>query len=186
MNIFVKKLWEEETGFQYSKIAEDAALKLSSSILNVDYWVDDTPGFNPKWDGKLGESYVEVKYSASQRSDKTIFIETNRGYGPPSALLLSRSDYYLMIHPGWSNDIGAVGKVKLFQTADLLNIMNDFEIVPHYDVKGFFMPNKYDRIKDIWLGDVRFNEKERSFDMSRFIKTNRYVNWELQKRKIKL
>ena len=161
-------------GFAKSKLAEEALLKLISKKRGVSYSVDLTEGKNTDWDGTLGRSHVEVKFSAKvYKGDNRLsnYFETNYKSGAPSALLLSKADKYITVTPGWSNKYSMLtGKVRMWNRADLLNVMHQFPIVKDdYGASGFYIPNKSSIITHDWVGDVFFDQQQYSYDLSKWI-----------------
>lgn len=164
----------DEGGFDKSKLAEDAILKLIASKKRCSYEVDLTEGKNTDWDGKLGDEYVEVKFSAKTfKGDNRLgnFFETHYKSGKPSALLLTKATKYITITPGWSNKYQMLtGKVRMWKVSDLIAASNVFEkVIFDYDEYGFFIPNKCDSFKHEWIGDIFFDQKNMSYDTSKWI-----------------
>jgi uncharacterized protein (DUF433 family) len=163
-----------EGGFQKSKLAEEAILKLIAKRKRCSYEVDLTEGKNTDWDGKLGDDYVEVKFSAKTfKGEQRLsnFFETHYKSGSPSALLLTKASKYITITPGWSNKHAMLtGKVRIWNVADLIRASNVFEkVVFDYGELGFFIPNKCDLFPHDWVGDVFFDQAKVSYDISKWI-----------------
>lgn len=165
----------DEGGFQKSKQAEKGVLSLIGRTRKKQYWVDESPGKNTDWDGKLGEDYVEIKFSAKTFSNTPYylgnFFETHYKSGEPSALLLTKATKYITITPGWSNKYNSLtGKVRMWEVSDLLHASETFPIVEYdYGEYGFYIPNKCDNVKHVWLGDVEFDQQKCIYDVSKWI-----------------
>lgn len=161
-------------GFELSKKAEEALLKLVAGKLDVLYEVDTSKGKNPRYDGWLGGKKVEIKFSAKMFGDElrfANFFETHYKCGKPSALLLTQSLYYLTCTPGWSsNNKKVVGKIRLWKVEDLLKGLIKYPIVKFdYGEYGFYVPNKSDFVPHRWLGDVDCNIDNQEYNLEKFI-----------------
>lgn len=160
-------------GFQKSKQAESALLKLVSHKKRIGFSVDVTEGKNTDWDGTLGNDHVEIKFSAKVfKGDKRFsnFFETHYKNGKPSALLLTKADKYITVSPGWSNRKQMItGKVRIWEVSDLLKAMEHFPLEEFdYGEKGFYIPNKTDIIQHEWVGDVFFDQANCTYDLSKW------------------
>lgn len=161
-------------GFQKSKMAEEALLKLVAGKRRTSYTVDLSEGKNTDWDGTLGEEYVEIKFSAKEYKGEqrlSNFFETHYKSGDPSALLLTKADKYITVSPGWSNKYQMLmGKVRSWSVPDLLSVMTKYPLVEDdFGAKGFFVPNKSSLINHEWIGDVFFDQAKCSYDLSKWM-----------------
>lgn len=171
-----------DSGFELSKMAEGCALELISKTyphIFPTFKVDLSEGKNTDWDGILGEHLVEIKYSAKSFNNTENrfgnFFETHYKDGSPSALLLSKADYYITISPGWHTQLNAiVGKVRMWKVKDLIEGSKRYPRVEFdYGEYGFYV-NKKQVVNHEWLGDVTFDEKKCEYNMTKFIRKNGY------------
>jgi len=177
MKILIKELYGDK-GFEYSKQCEQCLgdiLKNSYGIICEGY----TEGYNPDYDFIADGSKIEVKFTSKVHPN----IEFARYNKNPSGLLLSKSDYYLVVSPGGSKG-KFVGKIRLYETNDLKAylvdcLMNQDDLVK-YEPSGnspgsicFKLEPK--KIEDIWLGDCDLiidEGKVAGFDLDTFKKSN--------------
>jgi hypothetical protein len=158
-------------GFELSKQVEQEILTIVGDKLGKPARVDVTEGKNVDQDGWIGDLRAEVKVSAKVFKDDlkySNFFETHYKNGQPSALLLTKSDIYVTLSPGWNNKAGMMtGKIRVWKVKDLLGVMGRvFPIVRFdYDEYGFYVPNKSEAIKHTWIGDVLFNPFEKEYNL---------------------
>ena len=176
-----------DNGFELSKMAEGCALELISKTYPQffpTFKVDLSEGKNTDWDGILGEWLVEIKYSAKSFNNTENrfgnFFETHYKDGSPSALLLSKADYYITISPGWHTQLNSiVGKVRMWNVKDLIEGSERYPRVEFdYGEYGFYV-NKKNHVPHEWLGDVSFDEKKCEYNMTNFIRKNGYFTFRL-------
>ena len=169
------KTWQlgdiENGGFELSKQVEAKLLEIVGAKLGKPTWVDNTPGKTVANDGWIGDQKAEVKVSAKIYKDErrySNFFETLYKSGKPSALLLTESELYVTLSPGWNNKQQMMtGKIRVWKVSDLLSVMGRvFPIVTYdYGDYGFYIPNKCDDIKHVWVGDVLFNPHEQEYNL---------------------
>lgn len=158
-------------GFELSKQVEEELLKIVGAKLGKPTRVDVTEGKNVENDGWIGDRRAEVKVSAKIFKDDlrySNFFETHYKNGQPSALLLTKSDYYVTLSPGWSNKQRMItGKIRLWKVKDLLSVMGRvYPIVKFdYDEYGFYVPNKSEVITHTWIGDVFLDLKNKEYNL---------------------
>lgn len=158
-------------GFELSKQVEQEILAIVGEKLKKPTRVDVTEGKNVDQDGWVGDLRAEVKVSAKLfKGDMKYgnFFETHYKNGQPSALLLTKSDIYITLSPGWSNKAGMItGKIRVWKVKDLLAVMGRvYPIVKYdYDEYGFYVPNKSEAINHTWIGDVLFNPFEKEYNL---------------------
>lgn len=158
-------------GFELSKQVEERLLTLVGEKLNQPVRVDLTEGKNVEQDGWIGTSKAEVKVSAKTFDGEYKygnFFETHYKNGKPSALLLTRSDLYVTLSPGWNSKHNMMtGKIRVWETKNLLSVLGRvYPIVKFdYDEYGFYVPNKSTAAPHKWIGDVKFNYKEKEYDL---------------------
>jgi hypothetical protein len=158
-------------GFELSKQVEEEILKIVGKRMGKPTRVDLTEGKNVENDGWIGDKRAEVKVSAKVfKGDLKYgnFFETHYKNGQPSALLLTESELYVTLSPGWSSKQQMMtGKIRVWEVKDLLSVMGRvYPIVKFdYDEYGFYIPNKSEDIKHLWVGDVLFNPFEKEYNL---------------------
>ena len=161
----------ENGGFELSKLVEQEILNIVGERLNKTARVDLSEGKNTDNDGWLGDKRAEVKVSAKIFKDNnkySNFFETHYKSGQPSGLLLTKSELYVTLSPGWNNKQKMItGKIRVWNVRDLLAVMGRvYPIVPFdYGEYGFYVPNKSEQVKHTWIGDVLFNPFEKEYDL---------------------
>lgn len=175
MKIIINNLWGDN-GFQYSKEVEKYLGEKISNMYNMVY--DDlTEGYNPYYDFKLNDSFIETKITSKVKPH----IEFARYDKRPSGLLLTRSDYHLIISPGGSKG-EFVGKVRLYKTNELKKHLIEILLAQGEQKLEIYKPSNNSpgavcfelepkTIDDIWLGDCNLifdGSKVSGFDMSSF------------------
>lgn len=162
-------------GFKLSKKVEEKLLELVGEKLNQPVKVDVTEGKNVEQDGWIGESKAEVKVSAKIFKGEYKygnFFETHYKSGKPSALLLTRSDLYVTLSPGWnSKEKAMTGKIRVWNVKDLLGVMGRVYPIVKFDYEeyGFYVPNKSEHITHVWIGDVKFDLASKEYDLGKII-----------------
>lgn len=158
-------------GFELSKLVENNLLTIVGEKIGKPVRVDVTEGKNVEHDGWIGDRKAEVKVSAKIYKGElrySNFFETHYKSGQPSALLLTRSDYYVTLTPGWNSKQNTItGKIRLWKTKDLLSVMGRVYPIVQYDYGdyGFYVPNKSNTITHTWIGDVWFDPENKEYDL---------------------
>jgi hypothetical protein len=160
MKIVLKDLYDESKTFDERAEANDVAERYAAAAAGFD--ISDlrlTEGYAPEYDFIMLTSgtTVEVKYHGIVRSFTNcrypIKIETHHNSGKPSAICLSKADYYLMITPGWSTQGNRiVGKVRAIRRSELLSaLLTGYGVIERTRTHTFIDPRK---IHDGWVKDV--------------------------------
>ena len=174
MKVLIKELHSGDKCYEYSEKVERHIARMVSNTLNAKI-SNETSGFAPEYDFCLNSKRIELKLTS--RSNPC--IEFSRADGRPSGLLLSESDYYLILSPGGSNG-KFVGKLRMFKTVDLkekmlkeISLDKNIRVYPADSSgpgsAGFILNPK--EINDIWVGDCELildDKKVMGFDLSTF------------------
>jgi len=160
------------TDYTYNDTIEEEIQSLLSSSTGLQSG-RITTGYSPDYDFMLGNLKIELKLTV-----KTIpEIEISTANGKPSALALSKSDFYCIIGPGKSkkdNIWEDVFKVRLVKTQDLKNYINKSSTRVSYGVDvnspgSIRVPVDLKEVDHLWLGE--FKQLSRvSFDTNSYKK----------------
>lgn len=174
MQIIINDLFNGPNKFTYSNQVEEYLGELLSKHLRALYKPQEK-GYNPKFDFMLNKKKVELKITGSCNPN----IEFANGELEPSGLLLTESDYYVVLSPGGSKG-RFVGKFRIFDTKDLkklmlFNLLEKTVKVYEKNANGpgsvtFAIDPKYVR-SEKWLGDCELIFKDEEiigFDMDTF------------------
>ncbi len=116
--VIMEHLWNHPAGgsahFEYSKLKELELLTLVADMMKWPSARGDRQGYNPGYDGWIGEKTFEVKFQSSAE----MIIEYARYDGTPSGISLSTADYWLLVNRS-SIKAKPAGKVRCLPTATL-------------------------------------------------------------------
>ena len=173
MDILIENLYKGANCFKYSENVEEEIMLKLCDILDIEKG-EITEGYNPKYDFILGNKKIELKITSKCNPN----IEFARGNGDASGLLLTESDYYLILSPGGSRG-EFVGKLRLFKTVDLktemINAIGNKDITIYEKSKlgpGSICFTLYPKnINDYWIGDcglIKTDGKVTGFNLGSF------------------
>ena len=109
-------------------------------------------GLNFDYDFRLGYATFELK--CSNKPNLRLEVESK---GNPSGLWKSKSDFYIFVNLGWSNDVGDVWKLRIIPTSKLRKIITDQQSPLHVgeDYRYYSLSPKNDLPSvDGWVADL--------------------------------